>query len=405
MIQSPFSALQQSYQQCHASPSVAATTNLGVTVGNIVLLAPLLAIAIVMSLSFFRFLFNIRIKRTTHSKKEQEKALEEFAESLLNTRDNYFSLLDLCNRYEVSVVGSLQQRISALESKSSNKANLTYAIQDIESPETRAKLKKRFVGQFIDVSCSVITFALVKELEMAGVEEEEAHKARTIDHGPSKAQNGNTKEKSSIWQFSPSMMASQNPMIADSLSSSGIELNSRGESTMNTTDNALEIDHLVLIMNKRNSKYSHHTLVAPHDRMVLTANVQSYDQWFSSLSAINVKLTMLFERRLKAELGGGALTKVESIERQHMFLVNELEHFTTISWLTFKLILFQADDEEKLLFNLLLLVLEIHGCLMLRTSDRSSIKTKYQHKVGISFSDVVWTYADLIRLSEDAGLP
>ncbi len=402
LIETPFSPLQQSYQQCHASPSVAATTNLGVTVGNIVLLAPFFAIAIVISLSFFRFLFGIRLKRTAHSKKEQTQALEEFAESLLNTRDNYFSLLDLCNRYEIAVVGSMEQRISAM---GSSKVDLAYAIQDVDDPGKRAKLKKRFVGQFIDVSRSVVTFALVKELELAGGENGEAE-IKNIDL--SVEQNSNTKGKSSMWQFSPSMMASQNPMIIDSLAT-GIELNGRNDSSLNPTNNSLEADHLVLVMNKRNSNYGkgeeHHKLTAPHNRIVLTANVQNYDQWFSSLSAINVKLTMLLERRLKTESIGGGLAKVENIDNQHMLLVNELEHFTTISWLSFKPILFQTDDEDKLLFNLLLQVLEIHGCLMLHTSDRSSIKTKYQHKVAISFSDVVWTYSDLIRLSEEAGLP
>ena len=76
-------SLEESYEKCHASPKNAATTNIGVTMGNISAIAPILALAIVIFIRGLQYVFGIRIKRSSHPKKDRQQALDEFAENLL----------------------------------------------------------------------------------------------------------------------------------------------------------------------------------------------------------------------------------------------------------------------------------------------------------------------------------
>ncbi len=374
--------MQESYQKCHASPTTAATTNIGVTMGNITAIAPIFAVVLMLLVVGMQYLFGIRIKKSSHTKKERQRAIDEFAELLLDTRDRYSLVIALTTNFDVLPTGKIQND-DFVEDTVGN------AVSQFERYRIKSNLKMAFVHSLLDVSKSKVTFDLLQELDSASNHQESSHHMG----------------KSAL-ESDDGIFPSNNPLHREI----GIEMRTdiimdNRNTELQSSKNGLPLQ-LVLVINKpKESPIIDSKLISqptwfytapPNDKKILLdSQIQSYDQWLACLSALNIQFNLLLTKKQQAEVNGAIQ---ESLERDHLMLTQELQYFSTLPWQTMRSIFFHGQDHEYLLYYSLLSILEAQGCLLLQIYNRSLIQKSYQHKIGIAFADIVFSYADLTNL-------
>lgn len=245
--------------------------------GNISVATPILGICIVIIIAILKHGCGIRFKRLSHSKKERDMALQEFAESLLNARDESKFILDLCHRYEIAIVNSSLHRLSSY-------STTWKTIESTYDPQQRLQLKNTFLDKFLDNSHSRIIYKIIKELELLSL-----IKVENDNNRMKLFNNVNDNDDPTVTGMN------KNPMI--STDKPTIEFKDLRESKLSITDPVIEETpvgkvpdmELILLLNKINSKFTEHVISQLGQRIILTPNVKTYNDWFSSLRAINMK--------------------------------------------------------------------------------------------------------------------
>lgn len=86
LIETPFTSLNEPYEQCHNDPTTVLFNQIGVSVGNVAVIAPLCIVLVLFLLSVFSAVFNITIPKS-YSQFDKDRALNHFAIGLLLAQD------------------------------------------------------------------------------------------------------------------------------------------------------------------------------------------------------------------------------------------------------------------------------------------------------------------------------